>query len=68
LETRPVPDEYLPAGPDRMVVIGRYLGHARATGRAHDAAFAHILRFGRGRVSELVQITDTARWQEALLP
>lgn len=68
LDTRPAPDEYLPAGSDRMVVTGRYVGHARGTGRALDAAFAHVLRFADGRVSELVQITDTARWHEALRP
>jgi 2-(1,2-epoxy-1,2-dihydrophenyl)acetyl-CoA isomerase len=52
-----------------MVVTGRYVGQARGTGRALDAAFAHVLRFaGDGRISELVQITDTARWHEALRP
>jgi uncharacterized protein len=66
LDVRPVPDEYLPAGGDRVVVIGRYLGTARATGRPLSAAFAHILRFADGLVTELVQITDTQRWHEAL--
>ena len=27
-----------------------------------------VLRFEDGRVSELVQVTDTARWHEALQP
>jgi uncharacterized protein len=66
LDVRPVPDEYLPAGGDRVVVIGRYLGTARATGRPLSAAFVHILRFADGLVTELVQITDTERWHEAL--
>ena len=66
LDVRPVPDEYLPAGGDRVVVIGRYLGTARASGRPLSAAFAHILRFADGLVTELVQITDTERWHEAL--
>ena len=68
LDTRPVPDEYLPAGSDRMVVMGRYIGRATRTGQPHDAAFAHVLRFADGCVTELVQITDTARWHEALQP
>ncbi len=68
LDTRRVPEEFLPSGPDRMVVVGRYLGEARGTGRPLDAAFAHVLRFAGGQVSELVQITDTARWHEALRP
>jgi ketosteroid isomerase-like protein len=65
-DVRPVPDEYLAACDDRVVVIGRYLGSARRTGRPLSAAFAHILRFTDGLVTELVQITDTERWHEAL--
>lgn len=66
-DVTPEPDELLPAGPGRMVVVGRYLGSARSTGKPLGAAFAHILRFEDGRISELVQITDTARWHEPLL-
>lgn len=67
-DVTPVPDELLPAGPGRMVVTGRYTGSARGTGRPLDAAFAHLLRFEAGVVTELVQITDTARWHEPLAP
>lgn len=49
-----------------MVVIGRYRGTVRATGAPIDAAFAHVLRVKDVRVSELVQITDTARWHDTL--
>jgi uncharacterized protein len=49
---RPVPDEYLPAGRDRIVVVGRYLGIARASGRPLSAAFAHVLRFADGLVTD----------------
>ena len=66
LDLRPVPAEYLPVADDRMVVLGRYEGTARATGSPLSAAFAHVLRFADGRVCELVQITDTARWRDAL--
>lgn len=66
LDLRPMPAEYLPISADRMIVLGRYEGTARSTGRPLSAAFAHILRFADGRVSELAQITDTARWHEAL--
>jgi ketosteroid isomerase-like protein len=65
IDSRPVPAEYLPVD-GRIVVLGRYAGTARATGRPLSAAFAHILSFAGGRVSELVQITDTARWHDAL--
>lgn len=68
LETRPVPSEYLQADDGRVVVLGRYLGSARDSGRPHDAVFAHVLRFDEDRISGLVQITDSQRWHEALAP
>ena len=49
-----------------LLVTGRYAGKARATGVPVDAAFAHVLRFTGGRISELVQYTDSARWTQAL--
>jgi uncharacterized protein len=67
-DIRPAPDEFLPVAPDRVVVLGRYRGTARATGRSLSAAFAHVLRVTDGRVSELLQVTDTVRWREALAP
>ncbi len=66
LAVRPVPREYLPCDEDRVVVLGRYHGHSRATGRQLDAAFAHVLRLRDQRIYELVQITDSARWHDAL--
>jgi uncharacterized protein len=68
LDVRPEPEEFLPVAPDRVVVLGRYRGTARATGRRLSATFAHILRVTDGRVSELLQVTDTVRWREALAP
>lgn len=67
-DIRPVLAEYLPVTAGRVVVLGRYEGTARATGRPLSAAFAHIVRVSAGRVSELVQIADTARWHDALAP
>lgn len=66
IDSCPVPVEYLPVAADRVIVLGRYEGTVRGTGRTLSAAFAHILRITDGSVSELVQITDTARWHEAL--
>jgi uncharacterized protein len=68
MELRPVPAEYLPVAADRIIVLGSYEGTARATGRPLLAAFAHVLRFAGDRVCELLQITDTARWHDALMP
>lgn len=66
LDVTPVPEEYLEAGDGRVVAVGRYHGTVRATGAEIDAAFAHVLRIRDGRVAELIQITDTARWHAAL--
>jgi ketosteroid isomerase-like protein len=67
LDTRPVAEEYLAtADEERMVVLGHYRGEARESGRPHEASFAHVLRFRDGRILELIQITDTQRWHEAL--
>ncbi|GAA0953667.1 nuclear transport factor 2 family protein [Nonomuraea longicatena] len=65
-ETAPVPDQYIWAAPDRCVVLGHYLGTARATGRPLDAVFAHDLTLKDGLITNFVQITDTARWHESL--
>ena len=66
LATRPVPEDYLEAADGRVVVLGRYLGTARESGRPHEAAFAHVLSFRDDRIARLVQITDSHRWHEAL--
>jgi ketosteroid isomerase-like protein len=56
---------YLQTGGPELVAIGRYVGTARDTGRAVDAAFAHVLTVRGGRVASLEQITDTQRWHDA---
>jgi uncharacterized protein len=66
IDVCPSPEEFLSVSPDRIVVVGRYLGTARSTGRALSAAFVHILRFADGKVTEIVQITDTGQWRDAL--
>jgi ketosteroid isomerase-like protein len=50
----------------RVVVLGAYVGKARSTGRAINAGFVHILRFKDDAISELIQVTDTAEWRQAL--
>ena len=63
---RAEPEQFLALADGGLLVQGRYTGTARATGRTVDAAFAHVLRFTEGRISELTQYTDSARWAEAL--
>ena len=41
------PDDYLDAG-DRVIVLGRLRGTARATGATFEATFAHVWTFGDG--------------------
>ncbi|WP_067899391.1 enoyl-CoA hydratase-related protein [Nocardia vaccinii] len=65
---RAVPREYLWSGDGRLSVVGRYHGKARVGGGALDAEFVHTLTFAQGRIAGLTQLTDTARWHEALTP
>jgi ketosteroid isomerase-like protein len=65
-DIRPEPAEYLSTADGRLLVLGRYRGQARATGREVDAAFAHVLTVRGGRLQRLVQITDSQRWSDAL--
>lgn len=50
---------------DRLLVHGRYVGQGRTGGADLTAAFMHLLSFREGRISALVQLTDSARWAQA---
>ncbi|MFJ9562874.1 enoyl-CoA hydratase-related protein [Streptomyces fuscichromogenes] len=50
----------------RLLVTGRYRGHARAGAGVLDAEFVHLLSFTGSQVSGLVQLTDSDRWYRAL--
>jgi ketosteroid isomerase-like protein len=47
-----VPDEYLDAG-DTVVVLGRYHGTYKATGKAIDAQLVHVWRVKDGKAAAL---------------
>ena len=53
-----VPEEYLDAG-DTVVVLGRYRGTFKATGRRLDAQLAHVWRVRDGKAAAFRQYTDT---------
>lgn len=53
-----IPQEYLDAG-DTVVVLGRYRGTAKATGRPLDAQLAHVWRVEDGKAVGFQQYTDT---------
>ena len=59
------PDEFLDAGED-VVVLGRYHGTAKATGRVLDAPFAHIWHVVGGRAVRMRQFTDTSKFDTVL--
>jgi ketosteroid isomerase-like protein len=65
-KARAEPAEWIECTDGRLLVIGRYTGSGRASGRALDAAFAHLWTIRDGRVAALRHFTDTARWREAL--
>lgn len=53
-----VPHEFLDAG-DTVVVLGRYRGTSKATGRELNAQLAHVWRVRGGKAAAFQQYTDT---------
>ena len=53
-----VPEEFLDAG-DTVVVLGRYKGKYKATGRTLDAQMVHVWRVKDGKTTHFQQYTDT---------
>ena len=60
-----VPHELI-ASADTVVALGEYSGTYKATGKSFNAPFAHVWKFGGGRVISFRQHTDTAVVQRAL--
>jgi ketosteroid isomerase-like protein len=52
------PEEFLDAG-DTVVVLGRYLGRYKATGRPQQAQLVHIWRIADGKAVRFDQRVDT---------
>lgn len=61
------PDELLDAG-NEIVVLGRYRGVAKRTGRVLDVPFVHVWTIREGKAVRFRQFLDTAGWVEALAP
>jgi len=53
-----VPEEYLDAG-DTVIVLGRYVGSYKATGRALNAQMVHVWRVRDGKAAAFQQYVDT---------
>jgi ketosteroid isomerase-like protein len=59
------PDDFLDAG-DRMVVLGRMRGRAKASGREYEVGFVHVWTMTDGVASRLRAYHDTAAIMAAL--
>jgi ketosteroid isomerase-like protein len=59
------PDDFLDAG-DRMVVLGRMRGRAKATGEDFEVGFAHVWTMTDGVPSRLRAYFDSAPIMAAL--
>jgi ketosteroid isomerase-like protein len=64
-EFHAVPHEFLESDAD-VVVLGRYTGRAKETGRALDVPYVHVWTFADGRAVRFRQFLDTAGWNAAL--
>jgi ketosteroid isomerase-like protein len=60
--------EWIPCAGGRLLVLGRYVGSARSTGRAFEARLVHLWTGRNDRLSHLWHLTDTAVWAAALVP
>ena len=59
------PDEFLDAG-DEVVVLGRYRGIAKGTGKRLDVPFVHVWTVDGDKAVRFRQFHDTRGWVEAL--
>jgi hypothetical protein len=59
------PEQFVTEG-DTTVVLGRYNGTGKATGRSFDIRFAHEWHMRDGKLARFVQHTDTAKFLEAV--
>ena len=60
-----IPDEFIDAG-DIVVVLGKYSGKYKATGKSFLADFAHVWMVREGKAVKFVQYTDTLKVHQAL--
>ena len=63
-EFEAVPSEFLEAEND-VVVLGRYRGAAKGTGRRLDVPFVHVWTLRDGKAVRFRQFLDTAGWNAA---
>jgi ketosteroid isomerase-like protein len=59
------PEQFVDGGED-VVVLGRYRGVAKRTGRRLDVPFVHVWTLREGKAVRFRQFLDTAGWNAAL--
>lgn len=64
-EFHAVPEEFLEAG-ENVIVLGRYRGIGKSTGRPFDSPFVHVYTLKDSRISRFRQYTDTHEIQSTL--
>jgi 2-(1,2-epoxy-1,2-dihydrophenyl)acetyl-CoA isomerase len=60
------PTAWIPCAGGRLLVVGRYLGSVRSTGREFEANLVHLWTGRDGALSHLWHLTDTAQWAQAI--
>lgn len=60
-----VPEEFIDGG-ESIVVLGKYSGVYKATGKSFQADFAHVWKIREGRAVRFVQYVDTLLVHRAL--
>ena len=60
-----VADEFIDGG-DTVVVLGKYSGTYKATGKSFQASFAHVWKVRDGKAIRFVQYVDTLLVHRAL--
>jgi ketosteroid isomerase-like protein len=60
-----VPDEFIDAG-DTVVVLGKYSGKYKKTGKSFQANFAHVWKMQDGKAAQFIQYVDTLLVHRAL--
>ena len=60
-----VPHEFIDAG-DTVVVLGKYSGKYKKTGKSFEANFAHVWKMQDGKAAQFIQHVDTLLVHRAL--
>lgn len=60
-----VPDEFIDGG-DTVVVLGKYSGTYKKTGKSFQANFAHVWKMQDGKAVRFIQYVDTLLVHRAL--